>query len=65
LLRVENIVALPEVRGRGIGLAITAATIAVDPSKPATLVASDLGRPIYEQLGFVAIGRVSYWIGTR
>jgi GNAT superfamily N-acetyltransferase len=65
LLRVENIAALPEVRGRGFGRAITAATIAVDASKPATLVASDLGRPIYERLGFVAIGRVSYWIGMR
>ena len=65
LLRVENIVALPEVRGRGFGAAITAATIAVDPSKPAALVASDLGRPIYERLGFVAMARVSYWVGMR
>jgi hypothetical protein len=65
LLRVENIVALPEVRGRGYGAAITAATIAVDASKPATLVASELGRPIYESLGFVAMARVSYWIGMR
>jgi hypothetical protein len=65
LLRVENIVALPEVRGRGFGIAITAATIGVDASKPATLVASDLGRPIYERLGFVAMARVSYWLGLR
>jgi hypothetical protein len=56
---------LEEVRGRGYGRAITAATIAVDLSKPATLVASDLGRPIYEQLGFVAVMRVTYWLGLR
>jgi hypothetical protein len=57
LLRVENIGALDEVRGRAYGLAITAATIAVDLTKTAALVASDLGRPIYERLGFVAISR--------
>jgi hypothetical protein len=64
LLRVENIATLGRVRGRGFGLAITAATIAVDPTKPAVLVASDLGRPIYEKLGFVATQRVTYWIGS-
>jgi hypothetical protein len=65
LLRVENIATLDEVRGRGYGLAITAATIAVDLTKTAALVASDLGRPIYERLGFVAISRSTYWLGTR
>jgi hypothetical protein len=65
LLRVENIATLAEVRGRGFGLAITAATIGVDPTKPAALVASDLGRPIYEKLGFVAMLRVTYWLGLR
>ena len=65
LLRVENIATLDDVRGRGYGLAITAATIAVDLSKPATLVASDLGRPIYEKLGFTALSRCTYWIGMR
>jgi hypothetical protein len=28
-------------------------------------VASDLGRPVYEKLGFNAIARVTYWIGPR
>jgi hypothetical protein len=65
LLRVENIATLGEVRGRGYGLAITAATVAVDTSKPAALVASDLGRPIYEKLGFAPIARVTYWFGNR
>lgn len=65
LLRVENIATLGDVRGRGFGVAITAATIAVDLSKPAALVASDLGRPIYEKLGFQALERVTYWLGTR
>jgi hypothetical protein len=65
LLRVENIATLGDVRGRGFGVAITAATIAVDPSKPAALIASDLGRPIYEKLGFDPIARVTYWLGMR
>jgi hypothetical protein len=65
LVRVENIATLEAVRGRGFGLAITAATIAVTPDKPAVLVASDLGRPIYERLGFEAISRVTYWVGSR
>ncbi len=65
LLRVENIATLDDVRGRGYGRAITAATIAADLSKPATLVASDPGRPIYERLGFVAISRSTYWLGMR
>jgi hypothetical protein len=65
LLRVENIAALDRVRGRGYGRAITAATIGVDVSRPAVLIASDLGRPIYEKLGFGAIARVTYWLGTR
>jgi hypothetical protein len=65
LLRVENIATLDRVRGRGYGSAITAAVIAEDLSKPAMLVASDLGRPIYEKLGFTAIARITYWIGAR
>jgi hypothetical protein len=65
LLRVDNIATLADVRGRGFGVAITAATMAADLTKPATLIASDLGRPIYEKLGFVAISRATYWLGMR
>ena len=65
LLRVDNIATLDDARGRGYGAAITAASVAVDPSKPAMLIASDLGRPVYERLGFVALFRVTYWVGTR
>ena len=64
LVRVDNIATLDSARGRGYGLAITAAAAAVDPSKPATLIASDLGRGVYERLGFVAMLRFTYWIGS-
>lgn len=65
LVRVDNIATLESVRGRGYGLALTAAAAAVEPSKPATLIASDLGRPVYERLGFVAVMRFTYWLGLR
>ena len=65
LVRVDNIATLESARGRGYGLALTAAAAAVDPSKPATLIASDLGRPVYDRLGFVAVMRFTYWLGLR
>jgi GNAT superfamily N-acetyltransferase len=65
LVRVDNIATLESARGHGYGLALTAAAAAVDTSKPATLIASDLGRGVYERLGFVAVLRVTYWIGLR
>jgi hypothetical protein len=65
LLRVENIATLGDERGKGYGAALTAAAIGVDESKPAVLVASDLGRPVYERLGFEAVLRVTYWVGMR
>ena len=46
----------PKHTGSRFGATITAATIATDLSKPAVLVASDLGRPVYGELGFAAIG---------
>jgi len=65
LVRVDNIATLESARGRGYGLALTATAAAVDPAKPAVLIASDLGRRVYERLGFVAMARVTYWLGLR
>jgi GNAT superfamily N-acetyltransferase len=65
VLRVENIAVMADTRGRGFGAAITAATINVDLGVPATLVASDLGRPIYERLGFRALHRATFWLVPR
>jgi GNAT superfamily N-acetyltransferase len=65
LVRVDNIATLESARGRGYGRALTAAAAAVDPSKPAALIASDLGRGVYERLGFVALLRCTYWLGLR
>ena len=51
-----------DVRGRGFGADITDAAATADPTMPATLVASDLGRPVYERLGFVAYYRIHLWL---
>jgi hypothetical protein len=64
-LRVENIAVVDDARGRGFGAAITVATMRADPTVPATLVASDPGRPVYERLGFHALHRATFWLVPR
>ena len=55
----------PEVRGRGFGRALTEAAANVDRSKPALLLASDDGQPVYRSMGFRSMTRFSLWIGLR
>lgn len=64
-VHVEFVAALPETRGRGIGQAITAAATGAAPSLPAMLIASDLGKPTYERLGYVSLLRFTLWAGHR
>jgi hypothetical protein len=59
---VEYVATLPVARGRGAGAAVTWAATAADPERPAVLVASDDGRPVYEALGYVAIERWTAWL---
>jgi GNAT superfamily N-acetyltransferase len=61
---VELISTLPECRGRGVGAAMTIAATQHD-TLPATLIASDPGRPVYERLGYVSIVRYTLWAGHR
>jgi GNAT superfamily N-acetyltransferase len=56
---VEFVSTLPEYRGRGYGSAITQHIAMVARARGyryVTLSASDMGKPIYERLGFVAAG---------
>jgi GNAT superfamily N-acetyltransferase len=58
---------LPDARGAGCGTALTQA--AVDwlrdrGAQTVLLYATDLGRPIYERLGFVAEGTAAAWRGV-
>lgn len=55
----------PQHRGRGFGRAITSAAVQADTSKPAMLLASDDGQPVYRAMGFATISRFTLWVGPR
>jgi predicted N-acetyltransferase YhbS len=58
---------LPDARRRGVGEALTRAACARLRERGAETVllfATDMGRPLYERLGFEAEGSVSAWRGT-
>jgi hypothetical protein len=52
---------LPAQRRRGIGAAMTAAALSVEPSWPAVLLASDDGHDLYHRLGFIDLLRLTIW----
>lgn len=54
-----------EARGRGFGRALTQAAVDVDSTKPAMLLASDDGHPVYRSMGFRTMSRFSLWVGPR
>jgi hypothetical protein len=62
---VSLIVTVPEARGHGYGEALTWLATTVDPNLPAVLLASDLGRPVYERMGFLPITRFTLWHRLR
>jgi hypothetical protein len=64
-VKVENVSALNDVRGRGIGYAVTAAATATKTDRPAMLIASDAGQPTYDRMGYVALLRYTLWLGHR
>jgi hypothetical protein len=59
---VEFVATLPAARGRGAGAAVTWAATLSDPARPAVLIASDDGRPVYERMGYVAVERWTVWL---
>ncbi len=54
-----------EARGRGFGRALTQAAVDADPAKPAMLLASDDGQPVYRSMGFRTMTRFTLWVGPR
>jgi ribosomal protein S18 acetylase RimI-like enzyme len=54
-----------EVRGRGFGRAVTQAAVDTDRAKPAMLLASDDGQPVYRSMGFRTVTRFTLWVGPR
>jgi GNAT superfamily N-acetyltransferase len=59
---VEMVATLDGWRGKGFGAAVTWAATTADPTLPAILIASDLGRPVYERLGYTALTRWTMWL---
>ena len=62
---VEFVATVEGARGKGFGAMVTQAAALVDPTVPAVLIASDLGRPVYERLGFLPVSRWTLWIEGR
>ena len=62
---VELVSVRDDCRGKGYGIAITAAATVAVPGAPAMLIASDLGRPAYDKLGYVPILRHTLYLGMR
>jgi GNAT superfamily N-acetyltransferase len=63
---IGGICVVPHARGRGFGGALTEAAIAWLHERRTTtilLYATELGRPVYERLGFVADGSADLWVG--
>lgn len=59
------IATLPEARGRGYGTAMTDVAARAHPGLPAVLQASDLGRSVYERMGFATRGDCRMWFMSK
>lgn len=57
---VEFVATLPDARGHGYGEAVTWEATMAAPELPALLVATDMGRPVYERMGYVALTRWTF-----
>ena len=65
---IEWVAVLPEARGRGLSgklLAHALADAAERGQETSTLVATMLGRPVYERLGFRGVGAIQMWERRR
>jgi ribosomal protein S18 acetylase RimI-like enzyme len=61
ILDVEAVATLPDCRGRGFGEALTWVATLAEPALPAVLYSSDIGRPIYERMGYLSQCRFTLW----
>ncbi|MEU4583443.1 GNAT family N-acetyltransferase [Kitasatospora aureofaciens] len=56
---------LPDQRGRGVARAVLRTALAhAHPDRPATLVATSVGEPVYRKLGFTGQGPTCWWSRT-
>ncbi len=59
---VYQVTTLPEHRGNGVARAIMARILDRYREAPVTLTATEQGRGLYEQLGFVTIAEARWWV---
>lgn len=62
---IYDVATLPEARGRGLGHAVTAALMEIGRERGAThaiLHATEMGRPVYERLGFTEVCTVPQYL---
>lgn len=62
---VEAVSTRERFRGRGVAAALTVAAASLDPTVPAVLLSSDLGRGVYQRIGFLPVSRFTLWLGRR
>jgi GNAT superfamily N-acetyltransferase len=62
---VTLVATIPDARGHGYGEALTWRAALADASLPAMLISSDIGRPVYERMGFLPLQRITLWVRTR
>ncbi len=62
---VEFVATLPDARGHGYGAAVTWEATLAEPDLPAMLIATDMGRPVYERMGYVTLNRWTFLMGER
>lgn len=65
ITQVLAVATIPEERGKGYGAAATWAASLADPALPAMLFPSDLGRPVYERMGYLSLLRATLWYRPR
>ena len=62
---VYAVATLAEARGRGYGEAVTWAATLCRRDLPATLQASEMGRPVYERMGYRTVATFTVWERER
>jgi len=55
---------IPDMRGRGIGTALSWEATMIEPDMPATLQASSMGQPIYKKMGYSVLRKANMWLGN-
>jgi hypothetical protein len=65
ITNVTLVATVPEARRRGYGAAVTWRATLADPARPAMLLATDQGRPLYERMGYLPLFRFTLWHRDR